>query len=183
MSFSRRKLFQYGFGGSLMLALGGIGLSLQSTLLQQPPSPLSVLSQREYSIIYALANRFLPENGRFPAAHKLKVAWNFDQTLATAHPSLQTEIKLLLALIENGAAGLLLSGNHRPFTQCSAAEQDAILEAWRTSSLAFRRSAILSINRLCGAIYYSSPESFELVGYGGPPRHLILAQSTMSDIQ
>ena len=183
MALNRRKFFQYGITGGICLALGGLGLSMQSTKMQPVSTPLHTFSPREYSVLVAIADRMLPENRNFPAASSLSVASKVDQMLGQAHPGLQAELKLLLRLIENAAAGLLLSGAFKPFSQCTAAEQNEILACWRTSRLTFRRSAIVSLNRLCGAAYYADPATHKLVGYGGPPKEVLQVQKAMKELQ
>ena len=134
---------------------------------------LSVFSAREYSILTAIISRLLPSNGVYPDPIELEVAEKIDTLMSRAHPGTAQEIKLVLRLIENAAAGLLFDGNPRPFTQCTPEKQDQILEAWRTSRLSVRRGAFKAINSLCAGTYYADPRTHRFLGYNGPPAGLL----------
>jgi hypothetical protein len=168
---NRRNLLKYGLLGSGLLAIGGLGL--QSTKLMKASQPLLVLSTVEFSILFAVANRLLPQNGGFPAASDLHIAERVDHILSKAHPDVQSEIKQVLHLIENALVGTILGGHIRPFSQCSSKTQDQILEQWKLSSLSLRRTAFKALNGLCGATYYADSKTYALLGYDGPPEHLL----------
>ena len=56
-----------------------------------------------------------------------------------------------------------------PFTQLPPEEQDAVLENWRSSSVAFRRTAYKALFNVCAGLYLSHPATWARMGYGGPP--------------
>ncbi len=175
MSISRRTLVRYGVGGALVLAAGGTGLALQRTTSRAPSRPLRALDSRSFSILVAVADRIIPVGGGFPAASELQVAEAIDELLARSHPAVAAEVSQVLALLENGLAGLLFDGRPRTFTSLEPAEQDAALQAWQGSSLAIRRTAYKALHGLCAAVYYASPSIDGLVGYPGPPDYGNLA--------
>ena len=156
-----------------MLAIGGVGLGIQQSKLVEPQKPLQVLSLKEFSILYAIANRLLPANGKFPAASELQVAETVDSILATADEFSQAELKQVLALMENALVSGIFEGHTRPFTRSSPEVQDLLLQSWQRSSIHLRRTAFKALNGLCGAAFYSNPLTHSLVGYAGPPSHLM----------
>jgi hypothetical protein len=170
---TRRMVLKYGFIGAGILAAGGIGLSLQNTKMIVPNSKLSVLSDTEFSILHAICERLLPQNGLFPAASELNIAEKIDTVLYKADEFVQSEIKQVLLLVENALLGTLFDGHYKTFTQSSPEKQDQLLLSWQHSSLSLRRSALKALNSLCGAAYYANSETHALIGYDGPPKHLI----------
>ena len=179
MKPNRRTILKYGLAGSLLLSVGGVGLSLQKTKLVPSQQPLQVLSETEFSILYAIANVLLPAMDSFPSAHAIQVAEGVDSTLAHSHVDVQTEIKQALLLIENALAGLILDQRTRPFTQLSKEEQNNTLLAWKNSSIQLRRKALKALNALCSGAYFASPETHALVGYSGPPQHILEIRKSM----
>ena len=173
MPIGRRQMLKYGGLGALALSLGGLTLALQPSLMVEPPGPLKCLSKQEYSILFAIAEVLLPENNPFPAASKIQVAYRVDAVLARAHTGVQTEIKQVLSLIENAAAATLFDGHPRPFTRSLPTTQTTIIDNWRQSSLHIRRTAFKAISGLCNGVYYANSENYALVGYDGPPAHLL----------
>ena len=170
---NRRAVLKYGFFGAGILAIGGIGLGIQQSKIVEPKQPLQVLSLQEFSILYAIANRLLPANGHFPAASELQVAETVDSILATADEFSQAELKQVLILMENALVSGIFEGHTRPFTRSSPEVQDLLLQSWQRSSLHLRRTAFKALNGLCGAAFYSNPQTHKLVGYAGPPSHLM----------
>ena len=172
MKINRRKVLKYGLGGSFALVVGGLSLSLQSTKMVTPAAELLVLSEKEYSVLYAIAERLIPANGNFPAASELDVAQKVDIYLSTCHTGIQKEFKQLLAIFENATFGLLFNRKMHPFTQYEPDKQDEIIESWRTSQFHFRRTAFFALNRICGGVYFADKKSFAAIGYKGPPPNI-----------
>lgn len=168
MRLTRRQVIRFGIGGAALLALGGVGLSLQRTVSRTPRAALQSLSEREFSILAAVADRIAPGGGAFPSAWDARVPEKLDALFATMHPGAVDELKQALALLENAAAGLLLDGRTSTFTGSSPSQQDEILEGWRTSALQVRRTGFKALNGLVGATYWSSSDVFSAVGYPGP---------------
>jgi hypothetical protein len=173
MVLSRRRMLKHGLAGGTILLAGSIWLHRRPTEMVEAPEPLEALEAREYSILYAIAERLLPRSGAFPAASELGVALAVDKVLAKADPGLKEEIRLLLAGMESGLTGMLFEINPNSFTRSSPETQDAVLTSWKNSGIPLRRTAFKAMNLLCGAAYYASPKSFAAVGYGGPPKHLL----------
>jgi hypothetical protein len=170
----RRRFLKRGLvGGVLLAGAGAVPLALRSTRLGAPPRrPLALLSLEEHAVLAAVAARIAPGPGadaRWPSAEALDCAGKVDALMARVHPEVGADFRKLLHLFENALVGLVVCGSPRPFTRAMPAEQDARLQAWRTSRVALLRSGYLALKRLVHATYYSSPEIYALVGYPGPP--------------
>lgn len=174
----RRTYLKYGFFGSIALLTGGLGLSLQSTKHYSDTDDLWVLSNRELAILAAVAEAIIPHSSDFPSALELNVPEAIDRLLKLAHPAVQEEITLLLALLENATANALLHFSPVPFSQMSLQDRTSILTKWATSSLSVQRKGYKALNGLCQSAYYAQSQSHALIGYDGPPAHLLqLVQS------
>jgi hypothetical protein len=172
--FDRRRFLRRGlFGGALLLCAGSLPFVFRSTRRGNGPrAPLRLLSADEHAVLAAVAARMVPGDGadaRWPRAEALDCAGRVDALMATVHPDVGHDFRRLLRLCESSFVGTLTAGSPRPFTRAPAAEQDARLEAWRSSRLALLRSGYQALKRLCDAVYYSSPEIYPLIGYPGPP--------------
>ncbi len=170
MALTRRTLLRYGLGGALALAAGGLGLALFPGQSRAPRRPLQALTERDYAILAAIADRLCPGAPGLPSAGELDVAGHVDALMARLHPADVAEFQQLLALFENALVRALLHGSPVPFSRAAPAVQDASLEAWRTSALPFRRLAFKALRGLVAATYWAQPETWPHIGYPGPPR-------------
>ncbi len=168
MKISRRTLLKLGLGGGVIVAAGGVGLSLMGTRIRKPRTALKVLDEAEFSVLAAFADRVSPGQGGWPSAWELRVPEKVDASLATVHPGDANDFKQALALLENAAAGLL-DGRATPFSASSSAVQDETMRSWRGSEMDVKRTAFTALHKACSAAYWSSPEIYARVGYGGPP--------------
>ncbi len=169
MEPSRRRLLQVGAGGALVLALGGVGLALQPTVMRAPQGPLQVLTERDYSILAAIAEGILPPHDGLPSTDEVDVAGKIDALLATKHPGDAAEFKQGLMLLENGLPGLFLDGRPRPLSTYSIAQRTRILDRWRTSRIPLRRKVFRAVYGLVGASYWGDARTHAFIGYPGPP--------------
>jgi hypothetical protein len=159
-------------GGGLLVCAGALPFAFRSTLRRPPRGPLRLLSADEYAVLAAAAARLVPGDGagpRWPTAEAVDCAGKIDALLAQVHPDMGSDFRRLPRLFESGVVAAIVAGSPRPFTRASAADQDARLEAWRRSRFALLRSGYQAVKRLVQAAYYSSPETYALVGYPGPP--------------
>jgi len=153
----------------VILAAGGVGLSLQSSVLREPRGPLQVLSDLEFSVLSAVADRIAPGTDGAPTASALGVPELIDNVLAKMHPGDIADMKKMLLAIESVPMGLLFDLRPRPFTAASPEAQDATLEGWRDSWITVRRSGYKALHKVCTSAYWGKPETFALSGYPGPP--------------
>jgi hypothetical protein len=166
---NRREALKFGFFGAGALALGGIGLSTRSTLMQPAPGPLRALDAQEFSILAAIAARVCPREAPFPSPEALETAAQVDALLASTDPGFTRDLKRLLRLFENGLANFVFGARPQPFTRMAPETQDAVLEAWRTSRLVLRRTGFKALRGLAVAAYFADPATDAAVGYPGPP--------------
>lgn len=170
-AFSRRALLRGGLGGVALLGLGSLGLSLQPTRRGAAPSePLRALTPDEHAVLEAVAARVCPAPAPdVPGPAALAVALQADRMFEHAHPEALDGLKTALKLLESPLVGALTLGHVRPFTQLEPAQQDAVLLAWRDSSVAVRRSVFRALSALVASLYYGDRRTWPGVGYPGPP--------------
>lgn len=169
--FSRRNLLRGGVGSAVLLGLGGVGLGLQGTRLgAEPTEALLVLTREEHAIVAAVAARLCPQPGPdVPGADAIGVGLLADRLLSRADPGMVADVKTVLALFENALVGALFFERARPFTHLGPEAQDAVLYAWRDSSVALRRTVFRALSALVTALYYGDPRTWPGIGYPGPP--------------
>jgi hypothetical protein len=173
VTISRRGFLKKGLIGGAILAGGGV-LALMAApgkRTRAPHGPLAVLTPYEYAIFSAAAARLCPGDGAagWPTAEALQTGDKLDALLAQLHPGAARDFKRLLHVFESAVTGLTSTGTPRPFTRCSPAQQDRRLEVWRHARVELFRSGYQAMKRLAHALYYSSPQIYERVGYPGPP--------------
>ena len=174
----RRNFLKYGLLGSLALVGGGLSLSLQSTKPYSDTDDLWVFTNKELAVLAAVAEAIVPANSAFPSANELQVPEAIDRLLKMSHPAVQEEIKLLLGLIENAAANAVLHLSPKPFSQMTLNARTEILAKWASSRLSLQRKGYKALNGLCQSAYYAQSRTHALLGYDGPPVHLLnLVQS------
>jgi hypothetical protein len=166
---TRRSLLKLGLGGTAVLVLGGIGLSMRRPVLVPALGPLLVFNQREFSICTAIAETMCPGEGTLPSAQAIGVAAKLDALLHVVHPGVGKEIRQVLNLFENPVASMLFDRRITPFTHLDAGGRSEALQRWRTSSLDLRRQAYKGLHGLVTAAYWGDPRTYASVGYPGPP--------------
>ena len=169
---NRRKLLSYALGTSAVATTSLLALSLQGTKFVTPKTPLKLFTEKEYSILVAVADVLLPYNPPFPAASELDIAGKVDAVMATAGPEQQQEFRLVLFLIENPSVGALLSLQPSPFSTTEDTSQYQRLEDWRTG-LPKLRTAFKALNGICNGAYYADKRVTAITGYNGPPKEII----------
>lgn len=170
MAISRRSLIKRGIFGGVLLAGGGLAsLGSRSSRLVVPLRELKHLSEAQYSVFSAIAARVIPEGNGFPSTRVVQVAEKVDEVLGKLHPTDRAELLQAISLLENSLAAFLLDARVTPFTRLDGEGQDRALRAWRDSRFLMRRSAYRAMKLMVTAAYYGSPESWEAVGYPGPP--------------
>ena len=167
---SRRSLLKRGLFGGALLVVGGTGfLALRGGRRASLPfDGLHVFSEEEYAVLEALAPRLVGNRPGWPSVQQVGVAQAVDRIVERTEPSVQAELKQLLGLFDNALAGFLFGGRTVPFTALDAAAQDRVLEEWRDSRLAIRRTGYNALRTLVLAGYYQSPLTWGPLGYPGP---------------
>jgi len=163
---NRRTFVQRGLFGGALLLFGGGGLVLYPTRhLGSPTKPLRVLDDRGFQVVIAIAARVVTA----PDADPILLAERIDESLSRTPPEAQADLGNLLGLFENALPGLLFNGRPVPFTRLDGPAQDRVLESWRDSRLAVRRTGYHALRRLCFVAYYGDERAWPSIHYGGPP--------------
>jgi hypothetical protein len=126
-----------------------------------------MLSARHRAVLDAVARRVVPHayDGTGPA---VDIVTRVEARLASAPPERVRDVELALTLLGSRAAAFLLSGMTAPFPRLSSDRQDTLLRRWSASPLTAARAVYQGVRRLVLAVYYTTPESFEDIGYLGP---------------
>jgi hypothetical protein len=166
---SRRGFLRAGLAGTVLL--GGaavIGRQLGGYHVDDATARrLRALSPKEYLILQAVARRVLASDAAdAPTADAVDAALAADAYVARLPAAMQREVRALLQLVEHGAG--LLRGRASRFTRMSAAEQDATLRDWQTSSLTLRRRGFQGLRTLAFLGYWRDDRTWPLIGYTGP---------------
>jgi len=169
MGLERRTFLKIGLSGAAMLAVGGIGLGIRSSVLVEPSGPLHCLTPRQYSIFSAIADCIISPTEAMPQIQDLGVVEQIDDMLRHVHPADRGQILQVLALLENALSGFILDGRFQTFTATSREARVRILEGWRTSRLSVKQQAFVALHGLCVAAYWGHPDAYIFAGYSGPP--------------
>ncbi len=167
---TRRTLIRAGLIGGALLAVGGIGLELQTTAPETPPGTLRAFSPRAFSILVAVADTVCPGDGRaLPPASEIDVPLDIDAYAAKLAPVDVTQLEQALRLLESPLAGLFLGGRVQPFTRLEPERREAVLRSWRDSRFGVLRSAYVALRNLVVTTYHVHPRVHAAIGYPGPP--------------
>jgi hypothetical protein len=169
-TLSRRRLLKTGLWGGALVAVSGIGLSLQGTQLAPNTPRLAALSAREYAVLVAIADTVCPRTQQgLPAASELGIPAQVDALFGRADSDQQQGFKLALRVVEQPLTGALFGERLRPFSRLDEAGRARAWAAFRDSSLGMRRSIYAGVSTLIMANYWGSPRTWARIGYAGPP--------------
>ncbi len=170
VKIDRRKFIKKGLiGGALLAVGGGTGLALRRTRLAfTPHEPLKFLTEEEFAICAAFAERIIPGGANHPPASELRVAEKCDAVMARSDSVTKKEFKQLLGLFDNALAAFFFDFRFTPFTQLDPEDQDRAIDQWRRSRITLRRTGYQALKRLACACYYGSPEAYAGTGYKIP---------------
>ncbi len=171
----RRTFLKRGAIGGAVLFLGAGGLAaFPSGELAQPTRPLAVLAPRSFGVLVAIAKRVVTVEG----ADAVAIAHGVDDALRQANVQTQADINAVIMLFENALAGVIFDGRFMPFTRCSPEKQDAVLDAWRRSSVAIRRSGYAALKQLCLLAHYVQPGNASWFGYPAPLPYPLVSEDS-----
>lgn len=163
---SRRQFLQTGVAGGVLLAFSGW---LNAAGARR-------LSDAERDMLAAVAGVLLagalPQEG---GARQQLIARTVDgiaRAVSGLSLATQKEIGELFGLLVLAPTRLVIAGVGQPWPQASPAEVAGFLESWRTSRLALLQSAYAALHDLTFGAWYAQPDSWEAIGYPGPPEVL-----------
>ncbi len=170
---SRRSFLQLGAG---LLALSRLRPVQAAATASASPSALHVLGPEDVVILTAVAARMVDSgDAGFPKVSDTDTIATIDRTLLYVEPALQTQVKVLLKLVEYSP--LLLLGRFSTFTQLDAAAQDEVLRAWARSRYETGRLGFRALKNLSMLGYYSQDSVWPFIHYRGPwlrrPRRVV----------
>jgi len=168
-TFSRRKfLKETAFGLIVLSAARFIPLDRAAAALKNLPDQLKFFSPMEFLIMENVAGRIVgtPAPG-MASVEDVGVALRADAFLAGAEPEIQNQLHELLAVFNGALFAFLFEFQFSSFVNMSPEDQDAYLNGWMTSSLAFRRTAFQALKRLSLTLFYTDPRAWEEIRYDG----------------
>ncbi len=176
---TRRQFIKAGvFGGLLMATVRAINGPFKAGSLAPPDEDFAYLALDENAraTIEAIAPVMLagalPEPSAARASAVRDVARGVDMAIFGLPPSVQEEMQQLLALLAWAPTRRLLARVADPWLEASAEDIALFLERWQHSSIALLRSAYQALHQLIMAAWYGNAQSWERIGYPGPPAGL-----------
>lgn len=127
---------------------------------------LKFLSVKDFAILLAAADAFLPAGKPYPSHRDLGTAMKVDTEFAQWEPVRSNEVPILLRLIEHGT--ILFGYSTTRFTKLPLLRQREYLSQWGESGIALRRTGFISLKGLLAFYYYSDPQVWDAIGYDGP---------------
>jgi hypothetical protein len=172
---TRRQFIQAGLVGGAALAAAGLFYS--RSLKEAPAGAVPQgLTLPERAIIGALVPAILagalPESGEARRQAIVRTVDGVGVAIAGLSAAAQKELAELFALLGFAPARVLLAGLWPAWEQASVAEVAEFLQGWRFSRFALLRSAYAGLHDLVLGAWYGTPETWERIGYPGPPEIL-----------
>jgi len=174
MNLDRRTVLKGTLGGSLLMALGAAGVSLQPSASVSAPA-LKCLSARDYAILKAIAEALIDVPDGLPSVEESGCLLRIDALMDAIHPGDAAEFKQALALMENPLLGLV-DGRIRPLSMLAPEARRAVLRRWQTSRMPLRRTAMRAVHGLLTSNYWADRRTHTYLGYEGPQPWLSAVQ-------
>ena len=172
---TRRQFIKAGLIGGA--ALTAAGLFYSRSLKEAPSTAVSRgLTLSERTIVGALVPAILA--GVLPAAGEARsraIAQTVDGVgvaIAGLSAPAQKELAELFTLLGFAPARVLLARLWPAWEAATPADIAAFLEGWRESRFALLRSAYAGLHDLVLGAWYGTPDTWERIGYPGPPEML-----------
>jgi hypothetical protein len=172
----RRQFLKTGVAGSLVLGFASVTATLGGCAGRSdaPCRDCRWLTSHDRILLTALIPVMLA--GALPASeNKLnaaidQVVKSFDFTVAHFSPAIRKEIRQLLDLLEFPLTRVLLTGVVSRWETEGVSGIQSFLSRWENSRFSLFRSGYSALHDLISGAWYVSPESWERIGYAGPPR-------------
>jgi hypothetical protein len=180
-SLSRRSFLRYAALSSGLLTLSRLRVAPAMAAPPVTPRPgLQVLTPDEAEIFTVVVERMVAsDDAAMPKVRDTQSIAAIDHALAQLDPSLQSQVRWLLRIIQWGPPLLMLRLSS--FTGLTAAEQDEYLRGWATSRRDLRRLAFRALKNLSMLGYYSQDATWPALHYPGPwlprPRRIVKADT------
>lgn len=172
---TRRQFIKAGLAGGLALSAAGY---FYSRSRQEAPATgvLRRPSFQERAIVAALVPAVLagvlPQAGEARSEAIARTVDGVGVAIAGLSAAAQQELSELFTLLGFAPARVLLAGLWPSWEAASVDEVAAFLQGWRTSRLGLLRSAYAALHDLVLGAWYGTPDTWEAIGYPGPPEIL-----------
>ncbi|MBS3916852.1 MAG: twin-arginine translocation signal domain-containing protein [Sulfuritalea sp.] len=172
---TRRQFIKAGLIGGAALTVAGL---FYSRGLKEAPvaavSPGLTLENRPIiaAIVPAILAGALPESDE---ARKKAIAQTVESVgiaIAGLSAASQKELEELFTLLGIAPLRMLLAGVWPRWEEASPTEVSEFLQGWRGSRLELLRSAYAALHDLVLGAWYGNPDTWEAIGYPGPPEML-----------
>lgn len=127
------------------------------------PPPI-VLNWKGLAVMSLVADRIIAPTDDMPSVSDTMTARRIDLELSYGSAKLQSDMKASLGYLEVLPA---LSGDLRPFSSLSAAEQADTLRGM-SASAGTDRAIYVALKFFAGLFYYTDDRSWPSIGYAGP---------------
>lgn len=101
-----------------------------------------------------------------------KILLQIDSIISGMPLVLQKEVRDLMNLLAFPITRRLLAQIWKPWTEASASSVSAFLFLWKESRFSLLQSAYRALSDLVYSAWYSLPQSWDAIGYSGPPLRL-----------
>jgi hypothetical protein len=163
---SRRSFLRYAALSGGLLTLSRLPISaVRSAVAAQ--DHLQVLNPYEASIFSAVGQRMVAsDDPAMPKFGDTQAIFAIDQALLQLDDGLQTQLKILLRLVQWGPPIFML--RLIPFTRMDGAMQDRYLQGWASSPSQVRLIGFRALKNLSMLGYYSQDAVWPAIHYPGP---------------
>ena len=111
----------------------------------------------------------LQQSNKLRGEHLVIYLKNFDQALTMLSTTQQKEFKELLKTLRSMLGRVVMAGIWTSWNNASAETIDKMLHNWRTSFIDLLKVAYIGLKELSYATWYGNPDSWQGIGYPGPP--------------
>lgn len=164
---NRRHWLKLGLGSAVVLAVGGGWVATVA-----PGWQGGRFSSEAKTVLRAfgkaLLDGSLPTGAAAESAALDGLLLRLTDAVAALPAHAQAELSELLALMGTSAGRQWLGGVTAPWPQATVAQVQAGLQAMRFSRVSLRQQAYQALHDLTGAAYFSSPQTWTVLGYPGP---------------
>ncbi len=160
---TRRTFIKAGLLGGIALGAGGLWYSASRERAPAGRLPASVRAMFAAIAPVILAGSLDDGSGSVE-----RVVDGVERAIAGLSAAAQSELDDLFGLLEFYPARILLTGIG-DWQLATRVEVESFLSGWRLHSVALMQGAYAALHDLVLGAWYAQPESWEAIGYPGPP--------------
>ena len=133
------------------------------------PGPAGhLLADEQLQVLRQAVARILSPAEDWPDPLAIGVPEAIEEAMSKADPKVRGDFQKLLSTLDNRFVALLFDLRFTPFVDMPPEEQTAYLRDWMTSWIPQRRAGFQALKRLSTFAYYTHPEVWPAIDYGGP---------------